>query len=223
VSDAEIRVVDDPVGELARYLVEAVRAGRSIALSGGSSPRRGYELAAAEQPDWSAAELWLVDDRCVPPDDERSNGRLVREAILDRLERAPRAVHLIDGKAEPEEAAARYDAELEGARFDLCVMGVGPDGHTASLFPGGPELDERERRAVASEARMEPYVPRVTATIPFLAGSELMVYEITGAEKADAVRRCFAEEPSPDAPGSLVRGRRTVVLLDADAASGLHL
>jgi 6-phosphogluconolactonase len=215
-------VLDDPSDELARLLVEAVREGRSIGLSGGSSPVRGYELAAAQQPDWSAAEVWLVDARCVPHDDERSNARLVREAILDRLERPPRAVHFVDGEVEPDEAAARYDAELEGARFDLCVMGIGPDGHTASLFPGGPELDERTRRAVASEARMEPYVPRVTTTIPFLAESELMVYVITGADKADAVRRSFAEEPSPDTPGSLVRGRRTVVLLDPGAASGLH-
>ena len=222
MSDAEIRVLDDPSGELARFLVEAVRAGRSIGLSGGSAPIRGYELAAAEQPDWSAAEVWLVDARCVPHDDERSNARLVQEAILDRLERPPRAVHFVDGNVEPEEAAARYDAELEGARFELCVMGIGPDGHTASLFPGGPELDERERRAVASEARIEPFVPRVTATIPFLAESDLMVYVITGADKADAVRRSFAEEPSPDTPGSLVRGRRTVVLLDPGAASGLH-
>lgn len=222
MSDAEIQVLDDPSGELARLLVEAVHAGRSIGLSGGSSPVRGYELAAAEEPDWSASEVWLVDARCVPHDDERSNARLVQEAILDRLERLPRAVHFVDGEAEPEEAAARYDAELEGARFDLCVMGIGPDGHTASLFPGGPELEERERRAVAAEARMEPFVPRVTATIPFLAESELMVYVITGADKADAVRRSFAEEPSPDTPGSLVRGRRTLVLLDPDAASGLH-
>ena len=222
MSDAEIQVLDDPSDELARYLVEAVRGGKSIGLSGGSSPVRGYELAAAQQPDWSAAEVWLVDARCVPHDDERSNARLVQEAILDRLERLPRAVHFVDGAVEPDEAAARYDAELEGARFDVCVMGIGPDGHTASLFPGGPELDERERRAVASEARMEPFVPRVTATIPFLAESDLMVYVITGADKADAVRRSFAEEPSPDTPGSLVRGRRTVVLLDPDAASGLH-
>jgi 6-phosphogluconolactonase len=222
VSDVEIEVLDDPAGELARLLVEAVRAGQSVGLSGGSTPRRAYELAAMQVPDWSSAELWLVDDRCVPADDERSNARLVRETILDRVERGPRAAHLIDGEVEPEEAAARYDAELDGARFDLTVMGVGPDGHTASLFPGGPELAERERRAVAAEAGMEPFVPRVTTTIPFLAETALMVFVITGTDKADAVRRAFAEEPSADVPASLVRGRRTVVLLDADAASGLH-
>jgi 6-phosphogluconolactonase len=222
VSDVEIEVLDNPAGELARLLVEAARAGRSIGLSGGSTPRRAYELAATQEPDWSRAELWLVDDRCVPPTDDRSNARIVRETILDRLERAPRAVHRIQGELEPEEAAARYDAELDGARFDVAVMGVGPDGHTASLFPGGPELAERKRRAVAAEAGMEPFVPRVTTTIPFLAETGLMVYLITGADKADAVRRAFAQEPSADVPASLVRGRSTVVLLDADAASGLH-
>ncbi len=132
-------------------------------------------------------------------------------------------MHLIQGELEPEEAAARYDAELDGVRFDLAVMGVGPDGHTASLFPGGPELAERERRAVAAEAGMEPFVPRVTTTIPFLAETGLMVFVITGADKADAVRRAFAEEPSAGRPGEPRAGPpSTVVLLDADAASGLH-
>ena len=200
-----------------------MRAGQSIGLSGGSTPRRAYELAATQVRDWSSAELWLVDDRCVPPTDERSNARIVRETILDRLEQAPRAVHLIQGELEPEEAAARYDAELDGARFDLAVMGVGPDGHTASLFPGGPELAERERRAVAAEAGMEPFVPRVTTTIPFLAETGLMVFVITGADKADAVRRALRGGAVGGRPGEPRAGRgSTVVLLDADAASGLH-
>jgi len=222
MSDVELVVHDDPAPELARMLVEAARDGRSIGLSGGSSPGAAYRAAAEEEPDWSRAEVWLVDDRCVPPDDDRSNLAMIRPAFLDRLERAPRVLRLIDGTLDPDEAAARYDAELEAVQPELAVMGIGPDGHTASLFPGSPALEERERRAVATEAGLEPFVPRVTATIPFLGRSELMVYLVTGADKADAVRRAFAEEPSPRTPASLVRGRRTIALLDRAAASRLH-
>jgi 6-phosphogluconolactonase len=221
VSAVEVVVADDPAAELARHLVEAVRGGGAVGLSGGSSPRRAYELAASREPDWSRTELWFVDDRCVAPTDERSNFRLVRETILERVERQP-VVHRVEGERDPEDAAAAYDAALEGTRFALAVMGVGPDGHTASLFPGAPELDERERRAVAAEAKLEPFVARVTTTIPFLAEAELMVFLVAGRDKAPAVRRAFAEEPSPETPASLVRGRRTVALLDPDAAAGLH-
>ena len=223
VSDVEIEVLDDPAGELARLLVEAVRAGQSIGLSGGSTPRRAYELAATQVPDWSPRRALARRRplRAARPTSARTPASSARRSSTGSSG-APRAVHLIQGELEPEEAAARYDAELDGVRFDVAVMGVGPDGHTASLFPGGPELAERERRAVAAEAGMEPFVPRVTTTIPFLAETGLMVFVITGADKADAVRRAFAEEPSEDAPASLVRGRRTVVLLDAGAASGLH-
>jgi 6-phosphogluconolactonase len=219
VSDVELLVSDDPGAELARRLAEAVRAGATIALSGGSGPRGAYERAAVAEPDWSRSELWLVDDRCVPPDDERSNFRLVREAILDRLDRPPRAVHRIEGELPPDEAAARYDAALEGVRFDFAVLGIGPDGHTASLFPNAPQLDERERRAVAAEAGLEPFVPRVTTTIPLLAATELIAYLVTGGGKAEAARRAFTGPPSRDTPASLVRGRRTVAILDRDAAA----
>ncbi|MGE5690724.1 MAG: 6-phosphogluconolactonase [Pseudomonadota bacterium] len=222
MSEVELVVTEDADEELVARLVAAVRAGGSIGLSGGSGPRRAYEAAAEREPDWSRAELWLVDDRCVPPADDRSNFLLLQRTILDRVERAPRRVHRIESEHGPEAAAARYDAELEGVRFDLAVMGIGPDGHTASLFPNAPELEERERRAVAAEARFEPFVPRVTTTIPFLAASELMVYHVTGEEKADAVRRAFAAAPSPSTPSSLVRARRTVALLDRAAAARLH-
>jgi 6-phosphogluconolactonase len=98
-------------------------------------------------------------------------------------------------------------------------MGIGPDGHTASLFPNAPQLDERERRAVAAEPGLEPFVPRVTTTIPLLAATRLMVYLVTGSAKAEAAARAFSGPPSRDTPASLVRGRRTVAILDRDAAA----
>ena len=213
----EIRVVDDPAGDAAALLASA---SGHLALSGGSTVGRAYELAAALRPDWSGMHLWFGDDRAVPPDDERSNHRLVRAALLDRLSRLPE-VHRVRGELGAEAAAARYDDELDGVTLHLALNGIGSDGHTASLFPNSRALEERERRAVAAEPGLEPFVARVTMTPPMFAGTELLVYLVTGAGKADAVRRAFAEEPSPDTPASLIRGRETLALLDPAAAGGL--
>src|SRR5437870_11083426 len=101
MSDIELRVVEDPAREVAALLVEAARAGDAIFLSGGSTPRRAYELAAAQQADWSRASLWWGDERCVPPWDERSNFRMAREALLDRIAQLP-DVHRIRGELSPE-------------------------------------------------------------------------------------------------------------------------
>ena len=131
----------------------------------------------------------------------------------------PPEVHRIRGELPAEEAAARYDDELDGVTLDLALNGIGPDGHTASLFPGSPALEERERRAVAAEPGLEPFVQRVTMTPPMFAASELLVYLVTGSEKAEAVRRAFADEPSPATPASLIRGRTTVALLDEASAA----
>ena len=128
-------------------------------------------------------------------------------------------MHWIDGELEPEEAAARYDEELRGVTLDVALMGIGPDGHTASLFPNAPTLDEQERRAVAAEPGLEPFVPRVTMTPPVFAATGLLIYLATGEAKAEAVRRAFAEEPSPATPASLIRGRETIAILDDAAAS----
>jgi 6-phosphogluconolactonase len=226
VSGVELRVLDDAeavVRTAAAELLEAARAGKEIALSGGGTPERAYELAAESDADWSGAGLWFGDDRCVPPDHEHSNYRMVREALLDRLDPAPR-VHRIRGELAPEEAARLYDEELGRVTLDVALMGLGPDGHTASLFPNGPELDERARRAVAAEAGMEPLVPRVTMTLPVFEGTPYLLYLVTGEEKAEAAARAFAGAPDPAVPASLARSRtgRTVALLDPAAASRLH-
>jgi 6-phosphogluconolactonase len=218
VTDVEVRVLDDPSAAAAELLAEAARAGGDVALSGGSTVGVAYRAAAALHPDWRSVEVWWGDERAVPPDDERSNYRLVRETLLDALEAPPAAVHRVEGELGAVEAARRYDEALAGVTLDLSLNGIGPDGHTASLFPHSPALEERERRAVAAEPGLEPFVARVTMTPPVFAATELLVYLVTGAAKAEAVRRAFAEEPSPATPATLVRGRRTIVLLDQAAA-----
>jgi 6-phosphogluconolactonase len=218
MGDVELRVLDDPSTAAAELLAEAARAGGHVALSGGSTVGLAYRTTAALAPDWSRVEVWWGDERAVPPDDERSNYRLTRESLLDLLETPPAAVHRVEGELGAAEAARRYDEALGKVTLDLAVNCIGTDCHTASLFPNAPALDERERRAVAAEAGLEPFVARVTLTPPVFAAAGLLVYLVTGAAKADAVRRAFAEEPSPATPASMVRGRRTIALLDPAAA-----
>jgi 6-phosphogluconolactonase len=195
VADVELRVLDDPTGAAAELLAEAAHAGGHIAVSGGSTVGSTYRKAAALAPDWSGVEVWWGDERAVPPDDERSNYRLVRETLLDLLETPPTAVHRVEGELGAAEAARRYDEALADVTLDVALNGVGADGHTASLFPRSPALDERERRAVAADAGLDPFVARVTLTPPMFAGAGLLVYLVSGAAKADAVRRAFAGEP----------------------------
>ena len=206
----------------AERFADAARAGAAIALSGGSTPRRAFEIAAQLEPSWRRAAAWWGDERCVPPHDARSNYRLAREALLDRLARPPE-VHRIRGELGPEEAAAAYEEELGDLGLDLALMGIGPDGHTASLFPNAPALDERERRVVAAEPGLEPFVERVTLTLPALRASRLVFFLVTGDGKADAARRAFAEEPSKETPASLLRSEdgATVAILDRAAARDL--
>jgi len=209
---------------VADALVEAARAGRAIVLTGGHTPGRAYELAAEREPDWSAASVLWGDERCVPPEDERSNYRLAREHLLDRLEAQPREVQRIHGELEPAEAADEYEAVLRGVHLDLMLLGLGPDAHAASLFPGSPALEERERLVVATEAGLEPFVDRVTMTLPALASAQDMLFIVTGEDKAEAVERAFGRPPDPAAPGSMVRSAtgRTRLVTDIPAASRLH-
>jgi 6-phosphogluconolactonase len=208
----------------AERLAAAARAGGHVVLTGGSTPRRAYELAAELQPDWSRIEVWWSDERCVPPDDERSNFGMVQTALLDRLAAAPAAVHRMRGELGRDEGAAQYDRELGGlARFDLLLLGLGPDGHVASLYPDQPTLDETERRAIGAEAHLQPFVDRITLTLPLLRAAREVLFLVAGADKADAAKRAFRGDPSRATPGSLVRAvhGRTTALLDAAAAAQL--
>jgi 6-phosphogluconolactonase len=216
----DARAAAERAGEL---LAEAARDGGHIALSGGHTPGAAYEIAARLQPDWSRTELWWGDDRCVPPDDDRSNYKLVVQTLLERAEVPPGAVHRIRGELDPEAAAQEYDRALDGVRLRLNLMGIGPDGHAASLFPNAPGLHEHERRAIAAEAGLEPYVPRVTMTPPMLANADCLLYLVVGEEKSDAARRAFVEDPTDETPASRIRARdgQTIVVLDRAAAAAI--
>ena len=208
---------------VAERLAEAARAGGHVVLTGGETPRRAYEIAAELEPDWSRTEIWWGDERCVPPDNPWSNYLLAKDALLDRLQIGPAAVHRILGEDDPEEAAAAYEAEMRGVTFDLILNGLGPDGHTASLFPNAPTLDIRDRLVVAADPGLDPFVQRITMTIPALENCRTMLYLTTGESKADAVRHAFGEPPSPSTPASLIRSSLgdTVVVLDREAAAQL--
>jgi 6-phosphogluconolactonase len=222
----DLLVVDTPeaAAEEAAARLAAVAGAGHLALAGGSTPRRAYELAAERRPDWSRAEVWWGDERCVPPDDERSNYRMTREALLDRLLVPPRNVHRIRGELAPEKAADEYARELGDRSLDLVLLGLGPDGHTASLFPRSPALSESERTVLAVEAGLEPFVPRVTLTLPALERARIILFLVAGSDKANAVARAFgAAEPDAGTPASLVRSANggTLAILDEAAAAEL--
>jgi 6-phosphogluconolactonase len=222
--DVELVIVDDAeeVAEVvAARLAQAARAGGHVVLTGGNTPRHAYERVAEDHADWSKVELWWGDERCVPPDDVNSNYRLARESLLDRITTPPRAVHRIRGELGKEAAAAEYERELGETRFDLVLLGVGPDGHVASLFPNAPTLRQR-KRVLPARAGFEPFIDRVTLGLPALRGAPEILFLLAGEEKADAARRAFVDEPSAATPASLVRAARgrTTAVLDR-AAAGL--
>jgi 6-phosphogluconolactonase len=223
--DVELRVsasADAARRGAAELLADAAARGGHIAVSGGSTPGPAYEAAAQLEPDWSRTELWFADERCVPPDDEDSNCRLVRERLLVRLERPPSVEHPIRGELPAAEAADLYDEELRGVTLDFALLGIGPDGHTASLFPNDPALDERERQAVA--VRRADF-DRVTMTLPLLKGAAAVAFLAVGTDKADAIRRTFADPPGLATPASLVRSAAgtTYTFLDRGAAAALEV
>jgi 6-phosphogluconolactonase len=225
VNDVELVIVEDEqevaavVGE---RLARAARVGGSVVLTGGKTPEQAYEEAAKRASDWSKVDLWWGDERCVPPDHDESNYGMSKRALLDRLEGAPRSVHRIKGELGKEEAAAQYERELDDTQLDLLLLGMGPDGHVASLFPNAPTLRQR-KRVLPAEAGMEPFIDRVTLSVPALRSAREVLFLVAGASKADGAARAFAGEPSPDTPGSLVRASdgRTVAILDRAAAAKL--
>jgi 6-phosphogluconolactonase len=223
----EITIMDDPAEAVADLLVQAAVTGGQIVLTGGSSPKRAYEIAAARDADWSGATVWFSDERCVPPDDERSNFAMANAALLSRLT-APPHVERMHGELGPEAGAEAYEAAIrerlgDEPRWDLELLGLGPDAHVASLFPSKPEKDVTDRFVVGvPEAGMDPQVPRISLTLPALNAARHVVFLVTGAEKGEAVRRAFGDPPDPTSPAAHVRpaaGELTVILDPSAGAS----
>lgn len=214
--DLELVVAEDPAAAALGLWREA--APRTALLTGGGTPRPFYEALAgiADYP-WPEVTVFFSDERCVPDDDERSNGRMVAEALLSRV---PVRAHRIDGGSCDAEGYARtLEGEL-GSRsrpwFDFAVYGLGPDGHTASLFPGRPEVDVSDRLAVrVPEAGWEPFVPRVSLTVPVLSSARLGVFLVSGEGKRVPLSRMLAGE---DIPAARMRPERLVVVADPAAA-----
>ncbi len=233
----ELRVFPDPeaTAQAATRLLEQEvvtareqRGAVHVALAGGSTPKRTYELLAQDGGlDWSGVELWMGDERVVPDDDPESNLRMCREALSGVRGLGEQQWHRVPTELGPHGAAAAYGAELEsrapadGGRFpvlDLALQGIGPDGHTASLFPHHPLLGVDDVTCAAVLDSPKPPPERVTFTLPVLRAARAIVFLVTGEGKAGPVAQIMAG-PDPGTPASLLGGDATVVLCDEAAAS----
>ncbi|MCL2660937.1 MAG: 6-phosphogluconolactonase [Acidobacteriaceae bacterium] len=211
-----------------------------IAISGGSTPQRMFALLAdssqpyAKQVPWDKLDLYWVDERSVPPDHADSNYKMAEELLLSKIPLARSRVHRIEGELKPEEAAARYEAAIrkgfqlkkaETPAFDLILLGMGDDGHTASLFPHTTALDETERLAVANHVPQKDSW-RITLTWPVINQGREVAFLVEGASKAQVLHDCLLGPYQPEVyPAQLIRpaSGRLTFLLDSAAVSKLPL
>lgn len=225
----QLEVSKDPASVCAELLCAAARKGGHLVMTGGATPRPAYETAAAGGVDWGGATLWFGDERCVEPSDELSNYGMVKESLLDRLSGRQPAVHRIEGELGPRAAAEAYERDLAAAgppEFDVVLLGLGPDGHIASLFPNQASLSARERLVIGvPKAGLEPFVPRVSMTLPLLGSGKRVVFLVSGESKAGAVAAAFGPDAKPDprVPASMLPpfAGEITVLLDPAAATGV--
>jgi 6-phosphogluconolactonase len=199
--DAEA-VARHAADQIAWRIGDARKQGREvhIALAGGQTPRRAYELLAGIEGSWKHVHLWLGDERCVLAGHPESNARMVRESLYAHARAEPPSLHAVPSPEQPEDAAWLYGLEVRDAvperTFDIVLLGMGPDGHTASLFPGHPALDVRQAPCVAVRDAPKPPPERVTLTLPILRRARFTLLLVTGAEKADALARARAGDRS---------------------------
>jgi 6-phosphogluconolactonase len=232
VSAEEVGVDDPPVlvqrvaDWVARSAVAAITARGvcHLALSGGSTPRPVYALLATAEfrdlIDWSRMHVYFSDERAVPPADPSSNYGMARATLLDYVPIPPEQVHPMEAaRADLDAAAAEYDRHLPPA-LDVLLLGLGTDGHTASLFPASPALAERRRRVVVVNDSPKPPPVRITITPPVIESARSIVVVAAGAEKAEAVVRALARHADPlGVPAALAQ--RGLWFLDRAAAARL--
>lgn len=230
----------------------AARGRVRIAISGGSTPKAAFQLLAdpaqpwrARMP-WDKLELYWVDERCVPPDHPDSNFRMTREAMLDHVPLAPGQIHRMEGELDPEIAAARYEAELRngfrlegaetlrfstpqtktspwGPRFDLVQLGMGPDGHTASLFPHTAALEELSRLAVANHVQNKD-AWRITLTRPVINQGASVFFVIGGGDKAQILKEVMTGPRDPERlPSQFISPAGGILTLILDKAAAALL
>jgi 6-phosphogluconolactonase len=228
----------------AQYFVEmageavAGRGHARIAISGGSTPKAAFQLMADPAQPWRARmpwehlDLYWVDERAVPPDDDASNYRMTREALLDHVPLHPSQIHRIEGELTPEAAAACYESELrnsfrlEGAespRFDLVALGMGTDGHTASLFPHTAALHETSRLVAANHVpQLDSW--RITLTWPAINHASSVFFLISGADKAEIIKEVLTGARDPERlPSQLIRPSSGILTLILDKAAAALL
>jgi 6-phosphogluconolactonase len=212
-------------GWLAAHIASSIaeRGSCALALSGGHTPRPAYEALAAlplsGTVDWARVDAYFGDERAVPPDHPDSNFRLASEGLFSRVPFLPGRIHPMPADRPDRDAAAREYERLLPPRLDVLLLGMGPDGHTASLFPGSPALAERSRRVVPATAPVEPAL-RLTITPPVIAAARHVAIAVAGAEKAAMVARALSANADPaEVPAHLAAGAHW--FLDEAAAAGL--
>jgi 6-phosphogluconolactonase len=207
----------------------------AVAISGGSTPRRLYALLGSEayrdQVDWQQVQFFWADERCVPKEDEASSFKAAFDTLLSRVALPDKNIHRIKGEEAPDKAARDYEEEIrrffkgsEGQGFDLIILGMGEDGHTASLFPGSKELEEKIRLAVPVYLG-EPKKDRVTLTLPVLNSADQILFLVAGVSKAAALSEILGNEKRKKGlPAGLIRPSHGKItwLIDQEAAGKLN-
>jgi 6-phosphogluconolactonase len=221
--DAEA-VARHAADEVAEQIADARRDGRElhIALAGGSTPLRAYELLAETEGSWKHVHLWLGDERCVPEDHPQSNARMVRESLLAGGRSEPPLLHAVSSPELPEDAAWLYGLEVRervpDALFDIVLLGMGPDGHFCSLFAGHPVLKVSQALVAPVRASPKPPPERVTLTLPVVRSARFTLLLATGEEKRQALARALAGDAS--IPLALLGDGLDVVACDLAASPG---
>lgn len=224
--------VSEGAAQIASAILNAIRRRDvcRVVFAGGNTPRPVYEKLAekdfAEDIEWEKVHCYWGDERCVEPDDPQSNYLMAWESLLSRIAIPKKNIHRIRGEMNPVQAALFYEKLLgriepnKKPRFDLTILGIGADGHIASLFPGSPALDEDERLVVATTAPKAPS-SRVTLTIPALKRSRKILFLVSGKSKAKVVKKILSDSENHGLPAEMVSGNNAVWILDSNAASQL--